>query len=387
MTIGGKVSLFYGENLSYSRSIARRSIQDGSMSVRVRSAKEAQLRLSRNLRSAGKTWVEIAAVFRDEYKVNARVSFRIARGWSQSEAADRWNERWPDDPKTFKNFSYWEQWPNKTGYAPSLEVVGRLAELYGCRVSDLLVDAADYRQSDPMHASRGEVRRLPAAIAAYSVEPDNDQSTQEMTARQDLATFVNRLQDGDVNELAQMAKGWAHHVDPTIDRRALLLKLSFALTLAAAAPDTLADAPRPDAGPRGGTPDLGGVWRSEYNYYSSGRKQQFSGVHYVVVRQNGPALAAESLQHSTGSELTLNLALDGLFATGTWEERTSPTGYYKGAIYRGAIQLLVAPSQTKMTGKWLGFGQNFGINTGDWQLTLESRSTSAAELRKYHLKV
>src|SRR5690349_9353043 len=145
------------------------------MSIRVRSAKEAQLRLSRDLRSAGKTWVEIAAVFRDEYKVNARVSFRIARGWSQSEAADRWNERWPDDPKTFKNFSYWEQWPNKTGYAPSLEVLGRLADLYGCRVSDLLVDAADYRQSDPMHASRGEVRRLPAAIAASSVEPDNDQ--------------------------------------------------------------------------------------------------------------------------------------------------------------------------------------------------------------------
>lgn len=357
------------------------------MSVRVRSAKEAQLRLSRDLRSAGKTWAEIAAVFRDEYKVNARVSFRIARGWSQNEAADRWNERWPNDPKTFKNFSYWEQWPNKTGYAPSLEVLGRLAELYGCRVSDLLVDAADYRQSDPMYASRGEARRLPAAIAASSVEPDTDQSIQEMTARKDLATFVNRLQDGDVNELAQMAKGWAHHVDPTIDRRALLLKLSFALTLAAAAPDTLADAPRPDAGPRGGVSDLAGIWRSEYNYYSSGRQQHFTGVHYVVVRQNGSAVVAESLQHSSGSELALNLALDGLFATGTWEERTSPIGYYKGAIYRGAVQLLVAPSQTKMTGKWLGFGQNFGINTGDWQLALESRSTSAAALRKYHLKV
>ncbi len=350
------------------------------MSVRVRSAKEAQLRLSRDLRNAGKTWVEIAAVFRDEYKVNARVSFRIARGWSQNEAADRWNERWPDDPKTFKNFSYWEQWPNKTGYAPSLEVLGRLAELYGCRVSDLLVDAGDYRQSDSIHASRSEVRRLPAAIAASSAEPNNDQTTQEMIAQQDLATFVNRLHDGDVNELAQMAKRWAHHVDPTIDRRALLLKLGFALTLAAAAPDTLADVSRPDAGPRGGASDFAGIWRSEYNYYSSGRQQQFTGVHYVVVRQTSSALVAESLQHSTGSELVLNLALDGLFATGTWEERTSPRGYYKGAIYRGAIQLLAAPSQTKMMGKWFGFGQSFGINTGDWQLTLESRNTTATEL-------
>lgn len=30
----------------------------------------------------------------------------MARDWSQRDAADEWNKRWPDDPKTFKNFSY-----------------------------------------------------------------------------------------------------------------------------------------------------------------------------------------------------------------------------------------------------------------------------------------
>jgi hypothetical protein len=107
----------------------------------------------------------------------------------------------------------------------------------------------------------------------------------------------------------------------------------------------------------------------------------------VVIRQTGAAVAIESLRHSTGSELRLDVTVDGMFATGTWEERTSPNGYYKGAIYRGAIQLLVAPSLTAMTGKWIGFGKNFKINNGDWSFTLETRSTAAADLRAYSGKL
>jgi len=53
------------------------------------------------------------------------------------------------------------------------------------------------------------------------------------------------------------------------------------------------------------------------------------------------------------SELRLDATVDGMFATGSWEERTSPSGYYTGAMYRGAIHLLVAPSLTAMTGKWI----------------------------------
>jgi hypothetical protein len=107
----------------------------------------------------------------------------------------------------------------------------------------------------------------------------------------------------------------------------------------------------------------------------------------VVIRQQEHRLTANSLPHSTGSELSLALTLDGLTATGTWEERTSPSGYYKGAAYRGALQLLVAPSGGAMTGKWLGFGKDFRINTGDWELTLENRSTSRQTLRSYSLRV
>ena len=96
------------------------------------------------LRNQGRTRAEIAAALRVRFKVNARVALRFSHGWSQREVAERWNRRWPADPKTAKNISYWELWPGKTGYAPSLDVLDRLAQLYECKVADLLDDGANY---------------------------------------------------------------------------------------------------------------------------------------------------------------------------------------------------------------------------------------------------
>ncbi len=55
---------------------------------------------------------------------------------------------WPDDPKSFKNFSSWENWPSPTGHAPSLAVLDRLARLYEC-------DAAAGRSSSLPPAALG----------------------------------------------------------------------------------------------------------------------------------------------------------------------------------------------------------------------------------------
>jgi hypothetical protein len=82
----------------------------------------------------------------------------------------------------------------------------------------------------------------------------------------------------------------------------------------------------------------------------------------------------------------MTLSLDGLSATATWEEHTAPSGYYKGAVYRGTMELLVAPSGRQLTGRWLGFGKDFQINNGDWMLTLESRSLAAESISSYELK-
>jgi len=109
------------------------------------------LGLVEELRDSGNAWWQIADVVRQRYRVNALVAMRLARGWSQRDAADAWCARWPDELKTFKNFSYWELFPSPTGYAPSLAVLVRLAELYECSVLDLLADWPSFRHCDRIH--------------------------------------------------------------------------------------------------------------------------------------------------------------------------------------------------------------------------------------------
>ena len=86
------------------------------------------------------------------------------------------------------------------------------------------------------------------------------------------------------------------------------------------------------------------------------------------------------------SPLRLHMSVDGGVATGTWTERTSPNGYYKGATYHGTIQLLIDPLGRRLSGRWLGFGKNFRINTGEWELTWVESSTTKTVQRLYHGK-
>lgn len=118
------------------------------MQKRQSSLRREQAVLTASLRSEGKTWGEIATVIRHRYGVNARVAMRLAHRLSQKDVAEKWNNRWPDDLKSFKSISYWEQWPSSTGHQPSLTVLARLAEIYSCAVTDLVADFADYRHLD-----------------------------------------------------------------------------------------------------------------------------------------------------------------------------------------------------------------------------------------------
>jgi hypothetical protein len=119
-----------------------------------------------HMRQQGRSWAEIGAAFQVAYRVNPRVALRQAHGWSQPQAAERWTELWPDDAKTFKNFSYWEQWPGQTGHSPSLDTLDRLARLYECKVTDLLTDCHDYG-AKPAPVAGLQVRdRVPANVAA-----------------------------------------------------------------------------------------------------------------------------------------------------------------------------------------------------------------------------
>jgi hypothetical protein len=132
-----------------------------------------------------------------------------------------------------------------------------------------------------------------------------------------------------------------------------------------------------------------GVWLSRYEYHSSGRDGVFTGLHYVVILQHGDRLTVRSLPNGSSnpnSPLTMDLTLDGNVTTGTWVEQTDDEGYYRGARYHGAVQMLAEPTGRRISGKWVGFGKEMDLNTGPWELVFQDASTNKATLDKYNRK-
>jgi hypothetical protein len=143
------------------------------------------------------------------------------------------------------------------------------------------------------------------------------------------------------------------------------LKLS---TAAAVAAGRTSAAPPPAAFGRGPTPsELAGVWTSRYTYVSTGRGAELEGVHRVELRAVGGRLVGTSGPTETGT-LELDLSTDGLLVTGSWTERTSPSGYYRGAVYHGVVQFVLDPTGRSMVGRWLGPDRHFEIDSGRWEL-------------------
>ncbi|QDN64432.1 XRE family transcriptional regulator [Streptomyces sp. S1D4-14] len=132
---------------------------------------------------------------------------------------------------------------------------------------------------------------------------------------------------------------------------------------------------------------LSGVWLSRYEYPSSGRGATLTGLHYVVLLQHGSRLTVQSLPGASlnpDSPLSMDLTVDGVTVTGAWTEQTAKDGYYKGARYHGAIQLLVDPTGRRLEGMWVGFGKDFSMNTGPWSLSFRTANRSRQSLAQFH---
>jgi tetratricopeptide (TPR) repeat protein len=211
-----------------------------------RSEKQQRAQLVSALRADGKSWVDVAEVLRQRYRVNPRIAFRYAHGWSQRKVADEWNRRWPDELKTFKTFSYWELWPSPTGHAPSFDSLSKLAELYECAVSDLVSDLPNFRYRDPaVGPDKAPVtlpaeRRLDDDVAASALRDRDEWSTLSPL----VSPLVQRLQEIDFAELVQVIVMWIQQLNPSVSRRELLTKLNAAF--AAAAVTSLFDSLDPD---------------------------------------------------------------------------------------------------------------------------------------------
>lgn len=363
------------------------------MPVKTRSLRQEQRQFASELRGKQKTWAEIAAAIHERYGVNMRVGLRLAHGWSQREAAETWNARWPAHPKTFKSFSYWEQWPAATGHSPSLEVLTRLAALYGCSIADLLNDCADFRSTDEVYRDTRHIASLPVLLAENGDDPPMGAAEKSALHHHHeldhvpYGDLLQRLHEVDVHELARLVAEWADRLGGAVSRRALLLKLSAGLSLAAASPALAAGKATANvakAAPEVG--ELSGVWHSRYSYRSSGRAQDLVGEHYVRFRQDGKELVGESLPAANGSILRLDLTLSGSIVTGTWSERTAPEGYYRGAVYHGVLQLILDPLGKAMRGKWLGFDKQSNVNSDVWELTWIESAATVGSQRKYHRK-
>lgn len=126
-----------------------------------------------------------------------------------------------------------------------------------------------------------------------------------------------------------------------------------------------------------------GVWLSRYEYHSSSRDESLADVRYVVVLQHGDRLTVRGLPGASASLLTMDLTVDATVITGTWVEQTDTRGWYRGARYHGAVQLLVDPTSRRMIGKWIGFGKDLDINSGPWELVFVDASTSKATVEHY----
>ncbi len=275
-------------------------------------------------------------MLRSRYALSARVAMRMAHGWSQADAAAAWNRRWPDDPKSFKNISYWETWPSPTGHAPSLAVLDRLAQIYECDVADLVAGWGEH--GGPARA---------ATLAPLDPEPDT------------LARQVAHL---DLPELTGGVADWAQRL-PGPQRRALLLKLGTAVAVAAGR----GDEPAPPAGTPATPAALTGAWDSRYTYSSTSRDTEHEGRHRVHLRLDHGRLVGRSEPGAVGS-VELDLRADGLLVSGAWTERTAREGHYRGAIYHGVLQLVVDPTGRSMTGRWLGPDKHLAVGTGTWTL-------------------
>jgi hypothetical protein len=130
-----------------------------------------------------------------------------------------------------------------------------------------------------------------------------------------------------------------------------------------------------------------GIWSCSYMYPSQKHAGEDVSEHYVNVYNKGQTLVFESIPNIEESYLLVRLTINGELATGIWQETTSPTGAYKGAVYEGAVQLIIDKGKKRMDGVGVGPTLKDGKTTiypSKWEMRRIGQKKAVASAVKTH---
>ena len=138
----------------------------------------------------------------------------------------------------------------------------------------------------------------------------------------------------------------------------------------------------PLADPKAQPGPLTGIWLSSYDYETTGREPRSPATitwpSSSTAPAAGPVHAGIAVPGADGPDRQRPGA-DRYLDRG---DQSRPADYH-GAVYHGAIQLLLEPTGRRMTGRWVGFGRDFDLNTGPWNLELVTSSVTDETMKEY----
>jgi hypothetical protein len=123
------------------------------------------------------------------------------------------------------------------------------------------------------------------------------------------------------------------------------------------------------------TPDLTGLWHSEYGYGGAVAAEQSRSYHDLDLDQDKASglWLVKSRPNEEGSAVTMSLEFYLGQLIGNWYERTSPKGKFGGVEFRGAVVLLPKSNENgvyHLEGQWVGANRSgTRVNNGPWTLT------------------
>ncbi len=136
-----------------------------------------------------------------------------------------------------------------------------------------------------------------------------------------------------------------------------------------------------------GKSDFSGIWHMVYHFTSSQRPGNFDSEYDLKITEEGDHIIMDSLANAEQSHMFVRVTQNGKILTGTWQESTSPEGFYKGVVYEGAVQLAMDLENGRMVGKWLTYGADGKVGAGDWEMTRLKDSEDPEKHAEQHTKV